>query len=90
MTLNSKEFLVAVEYVKKLKTKPDNDELLTLYKYYKQATEGDNNKNKPGLLDFKNSEKWKSWDSVRGLSCHDSEVEYIKYVNILIKKYGLN
>jgi diazepam-binding inhibitor (GABA receptor modulating acyl-CoA-binding protein) len=90
MISNSKEFLVAVDYVQKLKTKPSNDELLYLYKYYKQASEGNNNRDKPGLLDFKGSEKWKAWDSVKGTSTYDSEVAYITYVNQLIKKYGIN
>jgi diazepam-binding inhibitor (GABA receptor modulating acyl-CoA-binding protein) len=90
MTTNSKEFLVAVNYLKKLKTIPSNDELLYLYKYYKQATEGDNNRDKPGILDFKGNEKWKAWDSIRGTSTHDSEVAYIIYVNQLIKKYGVH
>lgn len=90
MTSNSKEFLVAVDYVQKLKTTPSKEEMLHLYKYYKQATEGDNNRDKPGLLDFKGSEKWKAWDSVRGTSTHNSEIEYIKFVNQLIKKYGIN
>jgi diazepam-binding inhibitor (GABA receptor modulating acyl-CoA-binding protein) len=87
---NSSEFLTAAEYVKKLKQTPSNDELLELYKYYKQATIGDNNTPKPGLLELTNKSKWNAWDSVKGVSKHNSEVEYIKLVNVMIKKYGVN
>ena len=87
---NSKEFLTAAEYVKKLKTSPNNDELLNLYKYYKQATVGDNNTPKPFVMNMKATSKWDAWNTVRGTSTHDSEVEYIKLVNLAIKKYGFN
>ena len=87
---NSQEFLTAAEYVKKLKQTPSNDELLELYKYYKQATVGDNNTPKPGLLELTSKSKWNAWDSVKGVSKHNSEVEYIKLVNVMIKKYGVN
>jgi len=87
---NSKEFLTAAEYVKKLKTSPNNDELLSLYKYYKQATVGNNNTSKPGLFELKNQSKWNAWNTVKGTTKHDSEVEYIKLVNQMIKKYGFS
>ena len=67
---NSTEFNNATEYVKKLKSKPENDELLGLYSYYKQATVGDNNTEKPGMLDFKGKAKWEAWNS--------KKVKYIK------------
>lgn len=87
---NSKEFVTAAEYVKKLKSSPTNEELLLLYKYYKQATIGDINTRKPGLFDLKNKAKWEAWESVKGTSTHNSEVEYIKLVNVMIKNYGVN
>ena len=87
---NSKEFLNAAEYVKKLKQTPSNDELLELYKYYKQATVGDNNTSQPVFFDFKNKTKWSAWGSLKGVSKHNSEVEYIKLVNVMINKYGVN
>lgn len=87
---NSSEFLNAVAWAKKLKQSPTNDELLCLYKYYKQATVGDVNTPKPGILNLKNQAKWNSWNSVKGADKHTSEVEYIKLVNQLIKSYGVN
>ena len=86
---NSKEFLVASEYVKKLKTTPNYDELGVLYGLYKQATVGDINTTKPGFLNFKESKKWESWNQYKGLSTYDSEVKYITAVNVMIQKYGV-
>ena len=86
---NSKDFLNASNYVKKLKKIPTNDELLVLYKYFKQATEGNNNTPKPRLLDLKGTSKWNAWNTVKDINIHDCEVMYIKYVNSMIKKYGI-
>lgn len=86
---NSKEFLIAAETVKRLCKSPDNSELQLLYGYYKQATIGDINIEKPGFLNFKEGKKWEAWDACKGLSQYDSEVKYILYVNDMIQKYGV-
>ncbi len=86
---NSQHFKLATDTVKRLKTQPTDDELLTLYGWYKQATIGDINVPKPGLLDFKGQKKWDSWNKVKGATLYDSEVNYIMIVNNLIKKYGV-
>ena len=87
---NSNEFLTAAEYAIKLNQSPTNDELLSLYKYYKQSVVGNNDTPKPGLLNIRAKAKWEAWTSVKDLSKHNSEVEYIKLVNQMIKKYGVN
>jgi len=87
---NSKEFLTAVKYSSKLKQTPLNDELLNLYGYYKQAHMGDINISQPTMLNIKGRQKWNAWNSKKGLTNYDSEVEYIKLVNSLIQKYGIN
>jgi acyl-CoA-binding protein len=86
---NSKEFLIAADTVKKLAKTPDTEELKVLYGFYKQAVSGDCNVKEPGILDFKERAKWKSWNSNKGTCKHDSEVNYILYVNGLIQKYGI-
>jgi len=88
--VNSKEFLMAADIIKKLKTKPTDEELLVLYGYYKQATVGDNNNESPGMFDFKGKEKHKAWLNNRGMESHDAEVQYITKVNQLITQYGIN
>lgn len=86
---NSNEFLIAANVAKQLHTKPDLEELQLLYGYYKQATIGDINIEKPGFLNFTECKKWAAWNSVKGLSQFDAEVKYILYVNDLIQKYGV-
>lgn len=86
---NSEQFLMAADVVKKLKTKPDDDELLSLYGLFKQATVGDNNTDAPNFLDFKGKAKHKAWSNHKGLSTYDAEVKYITLVNEMIQKYGM-
>lgn len=87
--INTQEFIIATNTVKSLKTTPNSEELLELYGWYKQATVGDINIPKPSLLNFKDSSKWNSWNEKKGNDVYNSEVNYIKFVNKLIKKYGL-
>ena len=89
MSKNSQQFTQAADLVKKLNTDPTNDELLQLYGYYKQATIGDINIDKPGIFNLKGSKKWEAWNNCKGKSTYQSEVEYIKVVNTLLKKYGI-
>jgi diazepam-binding inhibitor (GABA receptor modulating acyl-CoA-binding protein) len=85
----SSEFLKAAEDVKKLKTKPTDNEMLELYSYYKQATVGDINTARPGMLDFAGKAKWDEWNKRKGLSQADAEKQYIAVVSRLIETYGL-
>ena len=87
--VNSKEFLIAAQKVKTLGKTPETDELQTLYGYFKQATVGDINIEKPGFFNFKESKKWESWNNYKGMSTYDSEVKYITAVNTLIQEYGI-
>lgn len=68
-------------------TRPNNDELLKLYGLYKQATVGDNNTEKPGIMDFKGKAKWQAWKDVEGTSQEEAETQYIALVDELTAKY---
>jgi diazepam-binding inhibitor (GABA receptor modulating acyl-CoA-binding protein) len=81
---NSEQFLLAVEAVNQLSSKPDNNTLSKLYGLYKQAIVGNNTTDKPGMLDLKGNAKWSSWNNYKGYSKYQAEVEYIKLVNKLI------
>jgi diazepam-binding inhibitor (GABA receptor modulating acyl-CoA-binding protein) len=81
---NSAQFLQAAETVKQLSTKPNNTTLGCLYGLYKQATVGNNNSNKPGVLDIQGTIKWSNWNNYKNYSKHQAEVEYIQIVNKLI------
>ena len=52
------KFELAREEVQKLKSKPNNTELLKLYGLYKQATEGDVKGDRPGTFDIKGQFKY--------------------------------
>ncbi|AET40539.1 long-chain fatty acid transporter ACB1 Ecym_6148 [Eremothecium cymbalariae DBVPG len=64
------------------------DEMLQLYGLYKQATVGDNNKEKPGIFNMKDRYKWDAWDKLKGTSQEDAEQQYIKLVDELTAKYS--
>jgi len=61
---------------------PTQEDQLYFYKYYKQATIGDVNTTRPGLLDFTGKAKWDAWNSVKGVS---KEEAYAKYVEKLLE-----
>ena len=55
-------FEEAVEIISnKVNKTMTNDELKEIYGLYKQATVGDINTERPGMLDFKGKAKWDSW-----------------------------
>ncbi|XP_013871114.1 acyl-CoA-binding domain-containing protein 7 [Austrofundulus limnaeus] len=88
MTLEA-EFKTIADNVKKVKTQPTNDELLTLYGLYKQAIVGDINTEKPGMLDPTGKAKWEAWESRKGMSKEDAMSMYITHAKDIISKYGL-
>uniref|UniRef100_A0A8C6UXC1 Acyl-CoA-binding protein n=1 Tax=Neogobius melanostomus TaxID=47308 RepID=A0A8C6UXC1_9GOBI len=56
--------------VKNLKAKPADDEMLKIYSLYKQASVGDVNTARPGMLDFTGKAKWDAWRSRKVQSWH--------------------
>ncbi|XP_071251542.1 acyl-CoA-binding domain-containing protein 7-like isoform X2 [Salvelinus alpinus] len=56
------EFERVADDVKKVKSRPSDQELLDMYGLYKQAIFGDINIDKPGMLDMKGKAKWEAWD----------------------------
>lgn len=84
----SQLFEEKAEAVNELPTKPSTDELLELYALYKQATVGDNDKEKPGIFNMKDRYKWEAWENLKGKSQEDAEKEYIALVDQLIAKYS--
>ncbi|KAK6339711.1 hypothetical protein TWF718_009104 [Orbilia javanica] len=84
----SAEFEAAAAAANAFTTKPTNDELLKLYGLYKQATVGDINTTRPGMMDFQGKYKWDAWKSEEGKSQGDAETEYIAYVEELKPNYA--
>jgi acyl-CoA-binding protein len=81
------QFNQAAEKVRNLTKRPNDEELLQLYALYKQATVGDNNTAKPGMLDLKGKAKWEAWNEKKGQSREAAMEAYIALVEALQRKY---
>lgn len=57
-----------------------NEKKLNVYKYYKQATEGDVTGNQPWSVQFEARAKWDAWKNVEGLSKEEAMQKYIEIV----------
>jgi acyl-CoA-binding protein len=82
------EFSAAQVRVKQLAKTPASDELLELYAYYKQATVGDAQGSRPGMLDFKGRAKFDAWSARQGMVKAEAMSAYVELVEKLVKKYG--
>ncbi|XP_032375604.1 acyl-CoA-binding domain-containing protein 7 [Etheostoma spectabile] len=82
------EFEKIAEDVKKVKTRPTDQELLDLYGLYKQAIVGDVNSDRP-VMDIKGKAKWDAWKSRKGMSQDSAMSAYITLAKEVISKYGL-
>ncbi|XP_077406979.1 acyl-CoA-binding protein-like [Vanacampus margaritifer] len=85
----TESFKKAAEEVKVLKTKPNYQEVNALYGLYKQATIGDVNSDRPGILDFLGRRKWDSWMAKKGLSKEEAMAAYVELVENLKSKSGI-
>lgn len=83
------EFNQAAEHVKNLKETPSDGDLLELYALFKQATVGDINTDRPGMLDFKGKAKWDAWKHKEGIDSEKAKQDYVNKANELIAKVGL-
>ncbi|XP_008548648.1 acyl-CoA-binding protein-like [Microplitis mediator] len=84
----TERFEKAAEEIKELATTPSNEDLLEIYAFYKQATVGDCNTEKPGFFDFKGKSKWEAWNSKKGMSQDEAKEKYISKVAELIESIG--
>jgi acyl-CoA-binding protein len=66
-----------------LEQRPDNETLLKLYAYFKQATLGDVSGKRPGLVDFTGRAKYDGWAKVKGMAKNEAMQAYIDLVERL-------
>ncbi|MBA0687676.1 hypothetical protein Goari_015190 [Gossypium aridum] len=74
------------EYAEKAKTLPENttnDDKLSLYGLFKQATVGPVNTSRPGKFNMKEKYKWDAWKAVEGKSKEEAMNDYITKVKQL-------
>lgn len=80
----SEKFDNAVKEVELLKDRPSNETLLQLYSLFKQATEGDNQKDPPeNPFDFVAKAKYEAWTALKGKSSEEAMKLYIDLVEKL-------
>ncbi len=84
----SDEFAEAQARVKKLSKTPDNEELLELYALYKQATVGDVDGKRPGMLDIKGRAKYDAWAKKKHTSKDGAMRAYVDLVERLATRYA--
>lgn len=83
MSNELEKFTKATEDIKNV-SNLDNDTLLNLYGYYKQATIGNCNIDKPNFWDFKGCAKWTAWNDHQNMDKKKAMKCYVKLVNKLI------
>ena len=76
-------FEQAMVDVKGLSKRPSDNDMLSLYALYKQATEGDVSGKKPGMFDFVARAKFEAWEGLKGTSAKDAMQGYIDKVRAL-------
>lgn len=71
--------------VKTLARPPDNEALLDLYAFYKQATVGDASGDRPGVMDVTGRAKYDAWAKRKGLAREAAMADYAALVEKLGK-----
>lgn len=78
-------FESAQEAVTRLPARPDDETLLELYSYFKQATEGDRRRRggRPGAFEFVARAKYDAWQAHEGVKGDAAMRAYIKLMEHL-------
>jgi acyl-CoA-binding protein len=77
------KFAAAKQAVEGLSKRPSNDQLLSLYGLYKQATDGDVSGSRPGMLDLKGRAKFDAWTSRKGMKPDAAMKAYVELADRL-------
>jgi diazepam-binding inhibitor (GABA receptor modulating acyl-CoA-binding protein) len=85
MTDLTTQFEAAVANSKLLPAKPDNETLLKLYSLFKQATTGDVEGDRPGMMDFVARAKYDAWAALKGKTSDQAKQTYIDLIESLKK-----
>ena len=84
------EFNTCAEEIKnKLNKTLSDEELKEVYALFKQATMGDINIEKPGMLDMKACAKWEAWNSKKGMEQEEAKKKYIDFATEMKEKHGV-
>lgn len=80
------QFDAAVIASKSLTQRPDNDTLLKIYALYKQATQGDVQGSRPGMLDMVGRAKYDAWAKLKGTPQSNAMQKYVDLIGSLQTK----
>jgi diazepam-binding inhibitor (GABA receptor modulating acyl-CoA-binding protein) len=78
------QFEQAQKDVKTLKSRPSNEDLLTLYALYKQGSAGDVSGSRPGMFDLVGRAKYDAWAKLKGTPKDEAMKRYIAKVKALL------
>ncbi|KAE9415926.1 hypothetical protein Angca_004398 [Angiostrongylus cantonensis] len=81
---NQELFEKAQANLKKLAEEPDVDVKLQIYALFKQATIGDVQGSRPGMMDFAGRAKYDAWAKVKGISKVEAQLKYASVVDSLL------
>ncbi len=82
-----KQFEQAQADTKTMTKRPSDTQLLDLYAFFKQGTEGNNTTSKPGMFDIKGKFKWEAWKGKEGLTKDEAKQKYVDMVNDLLQTH---
>ncbi|MDX1415039.1 MAG: acyl-CoA-binding protein [Candidatus Promineifilaceae bacterium] len=82
------QFETAAEQATNLPKRPDNETMLKLYSFYKQATVGDVAGKRPGFTDFVGRAKYDAWSKLKGMDKEAAKQSYVDLVNQLSGSSG--
>ncbi|KAI0687736.1 acyl-CoA-binding protein [Cytidiella melzeri] len=87
--MSEAKFTKAAEIIQNLPkdgpVKPTQEDQLFFYSHFKQATVGDVNTTRPGMLDFVGKAKWDAWKKLEGTSKEDARAAYVSRLLELLK-----
>ena len=83
MTDLQAQFETAAQEAQSLPEKPSNENLLLLYSYYKQASNGDVSGKRPGFTNMVGRAKYDAWSKLKGTSQDEAMQAYVDLVNQL-------
>lgn len=88
MAGTDKKFESAAKDAQKFTRRPEDEDLLRLYAFYKQATEGDVTGERPGVFALKDRAKYDAWTRAKGTDAAKAREQYVKLVERLKKTCG--
>ena len=69
--------------IKTLKSRPGNEDMLFLYAHYKQASAGDVDGKRPGMMDMVGRAKYDAWASLKGTTSDAAQTQYVALLESL-------